>query len=359
VHDRPYDPPRDRIGDPARDWGRETGIVPWVFAGADVGVFLGGEWRTTRYGFRRHPYESRQAVRAGYATGLSAVRAEYEGLFYRTNSRTYVTIFGRGSGAELIRFHGFGNETPAEEPSDFYRVEQPQLVLAAALTRPAGDWRFWAGPLVKFSHTRLEPGQFITIVRPYGVGDFGQAGFTGGFQLDRRDHPRAATSGFLLRAEGSVYPPVWSVGETFGEVHGEAAAYLTPAAGPRPTLALRVGGKRVWGQFPFHEAAHVGGPDLVRGLRRQRYAGESAVFANAEVRIPVARINLLVPADVGVFGLVDTGRVFVEGESSDRWHTGAGAGLSIAFLKPENTVSFTVARSEGKTRLYAALGFVF
>ena len=38
----------------------------------------------------------------------------------------------------------------------------------------------------------------------------------------------------------------------------------------RDVLALRVGGKKLWGTYPYHEAAFIGGPDTVRGLRRRR-----------------------------------------------------------------------------------------
>jgi hypothetical protein len=41
---------------------------------------------------------------------------------------------------------------------------------------------------------------------------------------------------------------VWDVDSVFGEVHGEARAYLSARAPLEPTLALRVGGKNLWGR---------------------------------------------------------------------------------------------------------------
>jgi hypothetical protein len=49
-------------------------------------------------------------------------------------------------------------------------------------------------------------------------------------------------------------------------VHGAAAAYVSPEGG-NPTLAVRVGGKKVWGVFPFTESAFLGGSRTVHGLR--------------------------------------------------------------------------------------------
>ena len=70
-------------------------------------------------------------------------------------------------------------------------------------------------------------------------------------------------------------------------------------------------------------------------------------------------MKLLLPSDVGVFGLADAGRVFVDGETSDLWHHGVGGGVWVAVLKPENTLSLAFARSEGATRVYLKAGFGF
>jgi hemolysin activation/secretion protein len=120
-----------------------------------------------------------------------------------------------------------------------------------------------------------------------------------------------------------------------------------------------VGGKKLWGRFPFHESAFLGGPDTVRGLRRQRYAGDASAYGNGELRLRLGDVKVLVPVDVGVFGLADAGRVWVEGEASDRWHTGVGGGVWLSILKPANTVSLAVARSEGRVRVYFQGGMAF
>ena len=218
---------------------------------------------------------------------------------------------------------------------------------------------------MKFTHTPLKADHFLTRIRPYGVGDFGATGASAGFRLDTRNHAIATTRGAMLQGEGTYYPAVWTVRSNFGEVHGAAAAFLSPPVALQPTLALLVGGKQVWGNYPFHEAAFLGGPVTalspgnVRGLPIQRYAGDSAVWGNAELRLRLFGVNLLVPEDAGIFALADTGRVYLAGEDSHHWHTGVGGGFWMSFLRRENTVSVAVARSEGSTRVYAGAGFGF
>jgi hemolysin activation/secretion protein len=127
----------------------------------------------------------------------------------------------------------------------------------------------------------------------------------------------------------------------------------------RPTLALRAGGQHVWGRYPFHESAFLGGPRTIRGLRRQRYAGDSAAYGNAELRLTLVDRDEAFLSRFGVFGLADGGRVWLAGETSDVWHHGFGGGVFVSVMKPENVWSLAVAHSEGRTRVYLEGGFMF
>ncbi|HEV7499492.1 MAG TPA: hypothetical protein VGQ33_05780, partial [Vicinamibacteria bacterium] len=365
-NDQPFVPVVDYLGDPLLDWGSTTGGVLWLGAETDVGVLLGLRLQKTAYGFRKYPYRYRQSIGAAYSTALSAWKAEYDGDFVETNSRRHTQLLLRASEVEIIRFHGFGNETVAPEVDEFYRSGQRQYLFQPRFHFGADHLDVWAGPTVKYSHTPVDANHFLTLARPYGVGDFGEAGAGAGLLWDTRNHGIAATHGAMVQAEGNYYPSLWSVhAGSFGEVHGVAAAFLSPRIPLQPTLALLAGGKQVWGIYPFHESAFLGGPATttgggsVRGLPIQRYAGDAAVWGNAELRVRLFGFNLLVPEDAGLFALADTGRVYLAGEDSHRWHTGVGGGFWISFLRRENTLSVAAAKSEGSTRVYVNLGFGF
>jgi hemolysin activation/secretion protein len=191
------------------------------------------------------------------------------------------------------------------------------------------------------------------------VKDFGEVGVGTALRWDTRNHVTAASRGALLYAEGNYYPAVWTAKSAFGEAHGEAQTFFSARGGLAPTLALRVAGKKVWGTYPLHEGAFIGGPDSLRGLSVQRYAGDAALVANSELRVRMFGFKVLVPTDVGLFALADAGRVWLAGESSERWHTGVGGGVWMSFLRRENMVSVALARSEGRTRAYLGAGFGF
>jgi hypothetical protein len=357
--DKPFVPVVDYLGDPLLDWGRATGPTAWVSALPDVGVLLGLKVQKTAYGFRKYPYKYRQAIGAMYSTELKTGMAQYEGDFLRTNSRKRTQLLLRASDVELIRFYGYGNETTATEAEEFYRSGQRQYLFQPRFRFGIEHVDWWIGPTVKFSHTRLRSDRFLAVSRPYGVADFGEVGVGTSLRWDVRNRARAATRGAMLFAEGNYYPSVWSAKEQFGEAHGEARAFLTAPIALRPTLALRAAGRQVWGLYPVSEAAFIGGPDTVRGLNIQRYAGDAAAWGNAELRLRLMEINLLVPEELGIFGLADGGRVWLKGEDSNKWHTAFGGGLWISFLNRENTVSVAAAHSEGRTRVYFSAGFAF
>jgi hypothetical protein len=346
---------------PPRDWGSVTTSLPWLGYGPDLGAFLGASVTHVSYGFRKDPYASLQRFRAGYATGAKAARVDYEGDFRRENSGTRAAIVARASGIEILRFYGLGNETLQLGSDDLHKVKQQQYLFAPALIFDLGPRAdFTIGPVVQYSTTSFPAGRLISAVRPYGSEHFGQVGGRLGVLVDHRNRSGYATSGGLFRAETRAFPAIWGVRSTFGEVHGEASTYLTPGTAPgRPTLALRVAGKRVWGDYPFQEAAYIGGHTSVRGLRAERFGGDGSLYGNAELRLPLGRFSGLLPGEFGIFGLGDVGRVFLEGESSKKWHTAAGGGVWFSFLTRGSTLSVAIAKSEERTGLYVDAGFMF
>jgi hypothetical protein len=366
---RPYDAPvpvPHAPWVPSQDWGSQRLSVPYSGWSQDYGFFLGTGFDWKRFGFRKSPYSSRHIIRAGYAFKAKSARFDYQGEWRRENSDAYSGLRAFASGLEILRYYGPGNETSDDRDDDFYKVRQTQYLLAPTYTFPlAGALEASLAPVVRFATTDQEEDDLVGILQPYGSGDFGQVGGALRLDLDTRDSEPAPTRGVHLAATATAYGPWWGVEETFGQVFGSVSGYLTARGHFETTLAVRVGGHHNWGRYPFHESAFIGGggffggSQTVRGLLQNRYAGDSAAFGNAEIRMRLGRIRLLIPTEVGVMGLADVGRVFVDGEDSDEWHPGYGGGLWLAFLSRQNVVSIVAAESEGGVGLYIRMGFAF
>jgi len=358
-----YDPPGRPSGRPQRDWGRWTVPQSWVAFGPDLGVFAGAGLASTRYRFRHYPYGNRWGIRAGYATSASTFRIAVDGTIYREASHAHVELFALASGIEVLHYHGLGNDTRRTQPSAYYRVTQQLYRLQGVLVLPLSPQvRFSVGPTVAFSHTEAQPGRIIADSQPYGAADFGSVGLTGAFSArsDVRDSTRLSLRGASLTVSGAAYPDVWDARRAYGEVTAVATAHITARGAPfRPTLAFRAGAKQALGTYPFHAAAFIGDAATVRLGRKNRYGGEAAAWGGSELRLRLGRHGILVPGDLGVFGLADAGRVFVDGESSDTWHTAAGGGVWLSFARPGNLLAVAVAASRERTALYVSAGFAY
>jgi outer membrane translocation and assembly module TamA len=264
------------------------------------------------------------------------------------------------SGLEIIDFYGLGNESVASGPTSFHRTPHKRIEMSMMLGFGDGESRqLGIGPVIEYISTDTSgTASYLRTAQPYGSGRFTQVGLRTVVELDRRDRLGTPSRGYRLEGGGTYFPGLISVDRgAFGEVHGQATAYVSPPGGS-PTLALRVQGKKVWGTYPFSESAFLGGQGSLRGLHEQRYAGSMSLLGSAELRVDVARILLVLPTDFGLLGLVDVGRVFHDEESS-RWRTGFGGGIWLAPLRRSSTVHFTVARAEGRNAIYLGVGLPF
>lgn len=358
-----YQPPPRRTPTeiPVRDWGHRWQPLTWASYGPDLGLFLGGGRTLTNYGFRALPFRSRHRFRAGFATEPLTYRVDYLGQFRGEHAtRDYAQLLLRASGIEVLNFHGFGNEVAAPRSGKYYRVTQNEFLLEPSLLFPVGAQGVVSlGPTLRYVTTDDRSDRFLATVDPYGDGHFGQVGARLGATLDTRDRRNAATRGVLLTVGGSAYPGWWDVRRAYGEAHGEVATYLSASLPLDPTLALRVGGKKLWGPYPYFDAAFIGGRSTVRLGRENRYAGDASSYASAELRLALGHYFLGAAGDFGVFGLADAGRVYLAGEESRKWHGAGGGGVWFSLLDRANTLSLALAHGEERTRLYVQAGFGF
>lgn len=355
---RPHPAPQSHgKAESPRDFGSLLLGRPWVMLAADVGVFTGAEFTHIRFGFGKTPYARQTKARLGYAVGADALLAEGSVTWREVHADRGIRIAARASGLDVLHFYGYGNET-ANGPRDHFAVRQQQYRLNASVVQGiAPGWTVSVGPTLGFTTTQLPDGSFIAAARPYGIGDIGQVGLRGRLSADTRDRPAAPSRGYNLRLEGNLYPGIWDLRGAYAELHGTASVVNTLSLPTHPVLALRLGGKKVWGDAPLHDAAFLGGVATVRGYAEQRFAGDAAAYGNAELRVPIGKFFFVLPGDFGVYGIAEGGRVWSDDESSSTWHGASGGGFWFAFLDRAATVTMSAVHSSERTAVYLRAGF--
>jgi outer membrane translocation and assembly module TamA len=350
-----YDP--DDFAYPART------IFPVAGYSATEGVSLGASvtWITPK--FRREPYGHSHRLAADVSTRTGGVEVGYRGHWVETVGPLDAFVELAGATPQEVRnFYGLGNETTDARDEEFYLVRQAYAAVAVGLGRTFGEGaEFGLGPAAEVNLVDRTEGRILAAL-PEDAEVFDPQGFAGGdgslvlHHEDRAVNPRR---GFRWENRAGVRAGVVNASDVFAPLASALAVYLSPSLDPQLTLALRVGAQHVAGDFPFYEAATLGGEENLRGYRSTRFSGRSAFYQNAELRIGLLAFRTYAAGGtLGVLGFVDNGRVWADGESSTVWHQGYGGGLWANFFDFV-LLRGTVGASEEGTFVNIGLGFLY
>ncbi len=347
-----------------RDWGSEWSFSPWFDINPDDGLFIGGGPVYTQYEYHMEPYTQQMSVRAGLATRTNRYRLDATGEFrdWFRGVRTFLQF--HASQLDLSNFFGLGNETKFSQSladAAFYKVDQRQIFFHVAL-----DYTLFSevsteiGSTLKLIDNNPQYGTLLDSLKlPLYNKSLTYLNISAQVQRDTRVNKKLPIQGMYSVVEISYLPNFLDNEHSFYKLQGELRTYFTLEDIPSITIALRTVGEKLWGEHPFFESAFLGGNESLRGFERQRFSGDASIFGSAEVRTQLARIPFIVPLWSGISAFMETGRVFLASEHSNRWHNVIGGGLWVSVIKPEYIANFSLARSEDKIAFYATMGFMF
>ena len=326
--------------------GHGLGLVP------KIGIARYG------YGFRKVPYASMIEADVAMSTATRGIRAEIIADKRFTSSDFHIPAAASMSQLEVIQFRGFGNDVPDDDDS-FFDVRQKQWTF-----RPAFGFSFAKGsdisigPIVRYTTTDSARSGFLADTKPYGFSKFAQAGAQLALEYDSRTLPDSSKPRFMMELTGSAYPATWDVSSAYESIEGVATGYATIPLPNKPVIALRGGGKKLYGDFPYFDAAFLGGGSSFRTEHRQRFAGDASLFGSAELRVPLFRFPFIFPTDVGALGFADAGRVYIDGESPGGWHTAMGGGFWVGAVNAATNVNVLFTNRSNR-RVMVSLGFAY
>lgn len=352
--------PEEETPPAPRDWGSRTQHLPVIGFAGDQGLLAGYWVRRTSYGFRRFPHASNWTLRALVSSSTGRPGLELDADVQSRDSVWFLGLAARATGVELMRWYGLGNETAELDDRDLHLVDHWQLRLEPTLNLRLGRGLVaGAGPTVRFTNTTADPDRLLTADAPFGSGDFGQAGAVAYLRWDPRTRAIGPRSGIIAEIGGRVMPALWDVDSTYGAAHAVVTGQLAGGGALEPTLALALRGEHIFGTAPFFDLATLGGVGSLRGFSQQRFRGDGSLAANSELRIRLARATVILPADIGVLGIGDVGRVFLEGQTSDVWHAAAGGGVWLSWLGGVGSLAISVVASSERTVVYAGSAFTY
>jgi len=355
---RPWVHAYGRLIPPQKDHGTSIQPVVGIKTGHGLGIIPKIGIARYRYDFRKVPYSTMMQADIAMSSATRGLRAgaQYDKRF--ASSDIHLPVFAQMSQLEVIQFRGLGNDVE-ESDRKFFDVSQTQWQFHPAAGysfAPGSDLTF--GPVIRYTTTDSVANRFISESRPYGFTSFGQAGVRAGLHFDSRIRPDTMKPRAVLDFSGSAFPGMWDAGTAYESLEGSAMTFITIPLPNRPVLALRAGGRKLFGNFPYFDAAFLGGGSSLRTEHRQRFAGDAAVFGQSELRVPIAKFPLILPLDVGAMAFADAGRVYVDGESPGGWHSAAGAGFWVAAFNTAMNVNVLVTNRSNR-RVMVSLGFAY
>ena len=337
----------------------EIEVNPVFNLSSDDGITIGGGPTLLVYDYLMDPYEYWMTFTAAYSIKLNSVN-----LFYKLISKSWIR--GAETNVEvsftqlhLVKYYGFGNETPyskQREDDGFNEVKQNLFYI-----EPSVDFHFFKYNTTRFA---LSYNVYNTSMRNeilvkdfhnpgYGLGHLKIFKLNSAFEIDSRDVIRNAKKGFLLGLYGALYPAMLDNEEFFSTGEFDLRGYFSGRILMKYTLALRISGQGVWGsKYPFQFAAFRGGKNNLRGYSRERFSGDASLSTQAELRLLVSTFNIYLPGEFGIHFFGETGRVFVDGENSTKWHPAFGGGVWLSIIGRTLNTSFTVGTSPERTTFY-------
>src|SRR5688572_22727674 len=224
---------------PQRDRGAKMKPVVGMRTGHGIGLTPKIGVSRTAYGFRYVPYASKiqgdvaySFVHRGYAVNLFGDKR------FRS-SDLHVPVDLGVTQLDMVRFRGFGNDTP-ERDEELYEVKQTAWNFRPAIGlsfNEESDLTF--GPIVRYTKTDSISNRFISQLRPYGFTTFAQAGAQLKLHYDTRPKPDTTKLRAVLDFAASGYPGVWDAETAYQSLEGAVTAYINIPVGTRPVLALR------------------------------------------------------------------------------------------------------------------------
>jgi len=343
--------------------------TPLLAFNADDGVAFKFGIDFTRHAFRQSPYKQRYGFDAKIGTeGTRSIAAYSEwanvvGKWFMGVDGIYADIF------PFYNYFDLGNETDKnDQPREFFRTNYKGADVQLYVRNEFWNKSYFKGGLrvedyqSVIRENTILAGDDITGTNPITI-----AGFTGELDVDFRNGDVYATkglrfymkhqSGWLLNEENKYF----SLSEAFGEFYSTYRII---------TLALKFGGARNSGNnVPYFKYANLGQSTNLRGFLRNRFAGNSSMYFNSELRLPLGSIkNPVFPFVIGVSGFFDVGRVWYEDPVTGRdpsvlgkgntWHEGYGGGIYLVPILKKYTFSVSAATSkEESILLIFGLGF--
>ncbi|GAB5400278.1 MAG: metallophosphoesterase [Aureisphaera sp.] len=345
---------------------RTNSIVPSIGANPDDGLRIGLMDTYTIMGFKTDPFHQKHVFRAGYYFATQGFDLEYSGEFADVLGDWNLFVGGHFTSENFTRnFFGFGNETENFDDEDgidfdFNRVKTGILSGKLGVVKNGlyggrlGISAFFENVEVEDTENRFISDFFDMMPETFEAQNF--VGAEVDYTYSSYDYAGAPSRGMHFGLKVGGRTNIDDTERTYGYVVPELQFYNSITKDGKLVLRTMAQGQfNIGDSFEFYQAAVLGSGDGLRGYRTQRFSGESALAFGGDLRYGFKKFKTgILPLQLGIFGGADTGRVWLDGEDSDTWHSDVGGGLWINAI---DTISGQLGIFSGDDGMRISFGF--
>lgn len=324
-------------------------LLPIVLLGAnpDDGIFIGGGFNFTKNGWRKDPYASQHTFTAKHSLATDAF-----GINYKS---TFTDVFGKwdlkpGLIIEqpfgVNNYFGLGNESTFDkqirvdingeddDAIDFYRYQHERVEADINLIKNLGAYgNISVGTGFRSIKVKNNANRNIAreaLFNPQILNANNYLKGSIGISVDTRTNKVIPQGGLTASAGVEHLEALTDGSQSLTRLTADWAFYLSFKLPSTLVVANRVGTAHNIGDYEFFNANILGGRTNLRGYRATRFYGDTFFYHNIDLRLKLFSFrSYIFPGQFGILGFHDTGRVWVDGESSNTWHTGKGFGIWI------------------------------
>jgi len=311
-------------------------------------IYVGVKYKTETQKWRRSPYGAKHEIKLKYSLMQNAVSSSYEGTFPKKISNWDLNLFADFDQVRWRNFYGLGNTNLINDDRNFNRVRSRELLFKPGVSRNLDHHStvFLNGQFQSYDVLN-DTDRVIAKIPTLNTGDVYKAKqFAGaelGYVYQNVDTKVYATKGiaFFAIADG-----LQNLNTTANQVfHYKGRLEMFQPITKKFGLRLSASAATLTGQPEFYQYNSLGGTNSMRGFQRDRFYGNTAVASQNEIRfLPDVRTRLF-NGKLGIFGFYDVGRVWLDDEKSNDWHSGYGGGI---VLIPFNKIAFSASYGVSK-----------
>lgn len=322
----------------------------------DDGVFFGVGYFIKTHGFNKVPFATKHKLTLNYAIATNSYNSKYKGVVTSLLfDLDFVMNFEYRSPRYTLNYFGLGNETNnSSDNKDYNRVRigfvgiNPQISKSFNASNSFSVGLFYHKYEVENTSNRYVSDLGISELSPYIFNTLEYYGFNANFITDTRDNIVLPRRGILWQAEIKSGIGVSDSAKDYQQIRSFLSFYMSLNKTSRSVFAFRFGTSINTGEYEFFHGSTLGGRSNLRGYRATRFTGDACFYQNSEWRYKLFNFsNYVSRGQVGLLGFNDFGRVWLDGENSDKWHHGYGGGIWISpFDMAVLTATYDISEEE-------------